>query len=180
MLDITTLPSFYARSNAYFSAFWPPSAVASEPTTEGNEARSSTTKGTSSKRFDERVACGIGKCKVSFQALNSIKYYILELYSRYHKYFIQKTFILREALEEHKLSHRQFECDLCGKEFGKKFNLRIHKENVHEKKSVTCEICNLEALVYFWLQIYRTNKPAFIKIVYSDHFFQHFFFFVIS
>ena len=54
----------------------------------------------------------------------------------------KRVFLIPHALEEHRLSHRKYECDLCGKKFGKKTNLEVHKEKVHDSASTECEICN--------------------------------------
>ena len=80
--------------------------------------------------------------------------------------------MLPKALEEHQLSHRQYECDICGKLFGTKFNINTHKKNVHEKIKVACDICYLEVwdlnhsssfILILNIQVPEKNLPKHIK-----------------
>ena len=42
-----------------------------------------------------------------------------------------------------KIDREQFQCDLCGKEFTRSFDLKRHASSVHaKKKNYTCDICN--------------------------------------
>ena len=44
--------------------------------------------------------------------------------------------------------HTLFECEICRKFFPKKYRLKLHKEQVHEKKKLfECEVCN-QSFVY--------------------------------